>query len=62
MDERRHKILVVLLFIMAIHQVIAQVVSLQRVLVTKHWSMMSVLLFFFRVCEFVTKSLEHMEV
>jgi hypothetical protein len=57
MDERRHKILVVLLFIMVIHQVMVQVVSLQQVTITQHWSMMGALLFFFRVCG----CLKHME-
>ncbi len=46
MDERRPKILMVLIFIMAIHQVIAQVISLQQIPITQHWSMTSVLLFF----------------
>jgi hypothetical protein len=46
MDQCRHKILVVLVFTMVIHGVISQVVSLQRVAITQHWSMMSVLLFF----------------
>ncbi len=46
MDECRPKILMVLIFIMAIHQVIAQVISLQQVPITQHWSMTSVLLFF----------------
>jgi putative copper export protein len=46
MDERKHKILMVLVFTMAIHQVIAQVMSLQQVPITQHCSMMSVLLFF----------------
>ncbi len=45
-DEHRHKILVVLVFIMAIHQDIAQVVSLQQVVITQHWNMMSALLVF----------------
>jgi hypothetical protein len=36
MDEHKHKILVVLVFIMAIHQVIAQVVSLQQVAITQN--------------------------
>ncbi len=36
----------VLVFTMAIHQVISQVISLQRVAITQHWSMMSALLFF----------------
>jgi hypothetical protein len=31
---------------MAIHQTIAQVVSLQQIAITQHWSMMHVLLFF----------------
>jgi predicted NAD-dependent protein-ADP-ribosyltransferase YbiA (DUF1768 family) len=31
---------------MAIHRVIAQVISLQRIAITQHWSMMSALLFF----------------
>jgi hypothetical protein len=34
MDECKYKILVVLVFIMAIHQVIAQVVSLQQIVIT----------------------------
>jgi hypothetical protein len=43
MDGRRQKLLVVLVFTMAIHRVIAQVVSLQQVAITQHWNMMSVL-------------------
>jgi hypothetical protein len=43
MDGHRHKILVVLVFTMAIHRVIAQVVSLQQVAITQHWNMTSVL-------------------
>jgi hypothetical protein len=46
MDECKHKILMVLVFTVAIHQVIAQVMSLQQVTITQHCSMMSVLLFF----------------
>jgi hypothetical protein len=46
MHECRHKILVVLVFTMAIHRVIAQVVSLQLVAITQHWNMMSALLVF----------------
>jgi hypothetical protein len=46
MDQCRHEILVVLAFTMAIHGVISQVVSLQRVAITQHWSMMNALLFF----------------
>jgi len=30
---------------MAIHRIIAQMVSLQRIDITQHWSMMNVLLF-----------------
>ncbi len=45
----------VLVFTMAIHLVIAQVVSLRRVAITQHWSMMSAL-FFIRFCEHATKS------
>jgi hypothetical protein len=44
-DRRRHKILVVLVFTMVIHGVIAQVGSLQRVSITQHWNMMRVLFF-----------------
>ncbi len=51
MDECRHKILVVLVFTMAVHQVIAQVVSLQWVTITQHWSMMNLLLFFSKFVE-----------
>jgi hypothetical protein len=58
MDEHSHKILVVLVFTTAIHQVIAQVVSLQQVTITQHWNMMSAL-FFFRVYGHATTSLEH---
>jgi len=36
MDELMHNILVVLVFIMAIHQVITQVVSLQWIAITQH--------------------------
>jgi hypothetical protein len=46
MDEHSHKILVVLVFTTAIHQVIAQAVSLQQIAITQHWNMMSALLFF----------------
>ncbi len=46
MDEHMHKILMVLVFTMAIHRVVAQVMSLQQVTITQHSNMMSVLLFF----------------
>ncbi len=39
MDEHRHKILVALVFTMAMHQVIAQVVTLQQIIIEQHWSM-----------------------
>jgi hypothetical protein len=39
MDEDRHKILVALVFAMIMHQVIAQVVTLQQVVIEQHWSM-----------------------
>jgi hypothetical protein len=61
MNEHSDKILVVLVFTMAIHQLIAQVVSLQQVAITQHWSMMSAL-FFFRFCEHAIKSLGHMQI
>jgi len=51
MDECRHKTLVVLVFTMAIHQVVAQVVSLQQVVITQHWSMTNLLLFFSKIVE-----------
>jgi hypothetical protein len=54
MDDYRCKRLVVLVFIMAMHPLIAQVVSLQRVVIGQHWG---------RVREFIAiKTLEHMEV
>jgi hypothetical protein len=46
MDEHKHKILVVLVFTMAMHQVIAQVVSLQQIVITQHYSMMMCCYFF----------------
>ncbi len=46
-DKHKHKVyFMVLVFTMAIHQIIAQVVSLQQIAITQHWSMMHVLLFF----------------
>jgi hypothetical protein len=45
MDKHRHKIIVALIFIIAMHWVIAQVVALQWVPIGQHWSMMSVMLF-----------------
>ncbi len=45
MDEHKHKILVTLIFTMAMYQVTAQVVALQSVAIEQHWSMMKVLLF-----------------
>jgi mannose/fructose/N-acetylgalactosamine-specific phosphotransferase system component IIB len=41
MHERRHKILVALVFTMAMHRVIAQVVALEQITIGQHWSMMS---------------------
>jgi hypothetical protein len=49
MNECKHKILVALVFTMAMHQVIAQVV------IGQHWNMMSPMLFFM---EFVDMALE----
>jgi hypothetical protein len=60
MDECKHKILMVLVFIMAIHRVITQVISLQQVTIIQHCS--SHVAIFFRVCGHATKSLKHMEV
>jgi hypothetical protein len=46
MDEHRHKILVVLIFTMAMNQIIAQVILLQQIIIAQHWNMISALLFF----------------
>jgi len=40
-DVCRHKILVALVFIMAMHSVIAQVVALEQMAIGQHWNMMS---------------------
>jgi hypothetical protein len=45
MDEHRHKILVILVFTMAMHGVIAQVMALQQVAIGQHWSMMNAMLY-----------------
>jgi hypothetical protein len=37
---------VALVFIMVMHQVIAQVITLQQVAIEQHWSMMGAMLFF----------------
>ncbi len=55
MDEHRHKILVALVFIMAIHWVIAQVVELQWIAIGQHWSMMSAMLFFMEFVHMTSK-------
>jgi hypothetical protein len=41
MDEHKHKILVALVFTMAMHWVIAQVVALEWIAIRQHWSTMS---------------------
>ncbi len=55
MDERRHKISVALVFIMAMHRVIAQVVTLQRITIGQHQSMMSAMLFFMELVNMATR-------
>jgi hypothetical protein len=46
MDEHRHKILVVLVFNMAMHSVIALVILLQQITIAQHQSMINVLFYF----------------
>jgi uncharacterized cupredoxin-like copper-binding protein len=41
MHECRHKILVALVYTMAMHQVIAQAVALEQIAIGQHWSVMS---------------------
>ncbi len=55
MNERRHKILVALIFIMAMHQVIAQVIALQRGAIGQHWSMMNAMLFFIEFVDMASR-------
>jgi hypothetical protein len=55
MDELRHKILVVVVFTMAMHWVITQVVELQWVAIGQHWSMMSAMLFFMEFVDMTSK-------
>jgi hypothetical protein len=47
MDDYRCKRLVVLVFIMAMHPLIAQVVSLQQVVIGQHWGRMREFLYLF---------------
>lgn len=46
MDEHGHKILAVLVFSMSMHHAIAQLVSLQWVTITQHWSVINAFFFF----------------
>ncbi len=55
MDEHGHKILVVVVFTMAMHWAIAQVVELQWVAIGQHWSMMSAMLFFMEFVDMTSK-------
>jgi len=55
MDEQRHKIVMALIFIIAMHWVIAQVVALQRIAIGQHWSMMSVMLLFMEFVDIVPR-------
>jgi hypothetical protein len=51
----RHKILVVVVFTMAMHWVIAQVVELQWITIGQHWNMMSAMLFFMEFVDMTSK-------
>jgi phage-related protein len=62
MDDYRCKRLVFLVFIMAMHPLIAQVVSLQRVVIGQHWGRVREFIYLFLNCWHAIKRLEHMEV
>ncbi len=55
MDECRHKILVALVFTMAMHWVIAQVVELQWIAIGQYWNMLSAILFFIEFVDMTSK-------
>jgi hypothetical protein len=55
MDERRHKILVILVFTMTRYQVITQAVALQGVAIAQHWSMVNAMLFFMEFVDMASK-------
>jgi hypothetical protein len=51
----RHKILVVLVFIMVMHQVIVQVIALQQIAIRQHWNMMNAMLFFMEFVDMISR-------
>jgi len=55
MNEHRHKILVAFIFIMAMHQVIAQVIVLQQGAIGQHWNMMNAMLFFIEFVDMASR-------
>ncbi len=55
MDEHMHKILIVFVFTMAMHQVIAQVFIVQRVIIGQYWIMMKAMLFFMEFVDMASK-------
>jgi hypothetical protein len=46
---------VAFIFIMVMHQVIAQVVALQRGVIEQHWSMMNAMLFFIEFVDMASR-------
>jgi len=55
MDEHMHKTLIVFVFTMAMHQVIAQVFIVQRVIIGQYWIMMKAMLFFMEFVDMASK-------
>jgi hypothetical protein len=55
MNERRQEILVTLIFIMAMHWVIAQLIALQCGAIGQHWSMMNAMLFFIKFVDMASR-------
>jgi len=55
MDEHMHMILIVFVFTMAMHQVIAQVFIVQRVIIGQYWIMMKAMLFFMEFVDMASK-------
>jgi hypothetical protein len=55
MDEHTHKILIVFVFTMAMHEVIAQVFIMQQVTIGQYWIMMSAMLFFMEFVDMASK-------
>jgi hypothetical protein len=55
MDEHMHKILIIFVFTISMHQVITQVVIVQQVTIGQYWIMMNAILFFMEFVDMASK-------